>query len=178
MRSWHPLRGRGEPVLQSAGACRLEVEGEPMEMWQFRRLVLEPVLFPSGGRDGHDGGGRGGLPGSRLAGARPGNAPPGSSPAIGRAAGGRRPRTGAGARAAGGGRPGLLTGSKRRGRIRREGELSRRRARAHGPDPRVDGRNRRTRLHGARGTLDGLAAPRGCEGGGIPNARSAPGSGR
>ena len=38
-----------------------------------------------------------------------------------------------------------------RGRIRREGELSRPLVRAHGPDPRVDGRNRRTRLQGARG---------------------------
>jgi hypothetical protein len=35
----------GIPSLDVGGECRLEVEGEPLELWQFSRRALEPFFF-------------------------------------------------------------------------------------------------------------------------------------
>ena len=38
----------GHPVLQPDSEAALEVDGHPVELWQFSRLVLESFFFPDG----------------------------------------------------------------------------------------------------------------------------------
>lgn len=39
----------GVPVLQPDGSCMLEVDGRPLELWQFSRMALQPLFFPEVG---------------------------------------------------------------------------------------------------------------------------------
>lgn len=34
-------------TLNDAGECRLSVEGEQLDRWQFLRRALEPLFFPA-----------------------------------------------------------------------------------------------------------------------------------
>ena len=36
----------GKPALQADGSCMLEVDGHPLALWEFSRLVLEPLFLP------------------------------------------------------------------------------------------------------------------------------------
>ena len=38
----------GHPVLQPDNEAALEVDGQPVELWQFSWLVLESFFFPVG----------------------------------------------------------------------------------------------------------------------------------
>ena len=38
---------RAQPILQHDGEVMIEVDGRALALWQFSRLVLEPVFFPS-----------------------------------------------------------------------------------------------------------------------------------